>query len=124
MKVYLRLFLVSLILFIGLGLMNEQSEDGITQNHIPGEIENVQFQPGLLPVFSSFPPNPSLLSISQDHNNTFTSNQKHSEIFVSVGNGNLYFTLNLDFSNRKREMIFKTGRYLHAYTGPEDPLLL
>jgi hypothetical protein len=124
MKVYLRLFLVSLILFIGLALMNEQSEDVITQNHIPGEIENVQFQPGLLPVSSSFPPNPSLFSISREHNSTFTGNQKHSGNFVSDGNENRFFSLKLDFSNRKPEMISKTGRLLHIYTGPEDPLLL
>lgn len=124
MKVYLRLFLVGLILFIGLALMNGQSEDVITQHHIPGEIDNVQLQPGLLPVFSSFHPNPSVYSIFQEHNSTFTAKQKHSGNFVSDGNENRFFSLKLDFSNRKPEMIFKTGRFLHTYTGPEDPLLL
>lgn len=124
MTIYFRLFLVSAILLIGLGLFSDQSEDAIFLNPDPDEIENVQLQLGLLPVLARFSSTHFLLFNSQKCLDALPDHSRFGENLRSKRIDNLFFILNSKFSNRKPEMIFKTGQSLHTKPVSKDPLLI
>jgi len=124
MKVYIRLFLVELILFIGLYLVSERPEDLKKQNQDPPEISHVQFQPSLLPVFSRTTPVPSFFANCPYHIGTFSSNPRHLENLITERISNQFSTISSNFANIKPEIVFKTGLLLQTIADSEDPLFL
>ena len=79
MEMYLRLLLIEIFLFIGLGFFCDRPEDIKQQPQDPPEIAHDQFQPGFLPVDSRATPAPSFLSNWPDRSGIFQSNPRHLE---------------------------------------------
>ncbi len=124
MNNYFRLLFVGSILFVLLGLFNKQSKTTIAQNQAPGEIEHVEFQPGLLPVSSGTYPSPSFSSNAVDHPCNIIANLKRYENQISKMIGYQLCRIESDYSERKPETHDKTGQFLHLTTDKTEPSLL
>ncbi|MEN8229932.1 MAG: hypothetical protein ABFS38_17360 [Bacteroidota bacterium] len=107
-----------------MGLFNKQTEDFIALDQVPGEIETVEFQPGLLPVSSGTYSNPSFSSNSVEHHRDFITNPIRYENQISKRIRNQLCSIESGFSDRKPEMHGKTGHFLHLTTGNTDPSFL
>ena len=120
MNNYLRLLLVGSILIILLGLFNNQSDDTIARIQVPEGIEFVEFQPGILPVSLGCPSPPSI-SFNSTAQNPCLGNSKLFENQISKGIVNLFISIESGFTDRKPQVICKTGQFLHLNRDKEGP---
>ena len=121
MKNYFRLLLVGSILFILLGLFNHQFDDTIALTQNPDEIEYVESQLGILPVSLESTSTPSIASSSVAHTPHFMGNPKLCENQISKWNDIRLFSIESGFTDRKPQMICKTGQFIHLDTDKEVP---
>ena len=112
---YFRLLIVGSVLFIMLGAFNEQSEDSIAHNRPAGVIENMDFQPGIIPALIQNPESYSFESNSAgpDHHYKITF-KGFEDQFARITESRLAIAKS-EISNMIPVYLYKTGQFLHSY---------
>jgi hypothetical protein len=123
MKSYLRLLLASGLLLAVLGLFQKSPGDANMQDRERGKIEHALSRDGMLPDIWSDPPSRQALAVSPEEGISCSGHLKKSGNQFATRTACLLSLLSADFSNRKPDLVFRTGQYLHRFIAGEDPPL-
>ena len=121
---YFRLLIVGSVLFILLGAFNEQSEDSIVHIRPAWVIENMDFQPGIIPALIQIPESYSFESNSTGPNHHYKITFKGFEDQFSRKTESRLAIAKSEFSNMTPVYLCKTGQFLHSYQKDPEPSVL
>jgi len=121
MNHYFRLLFVGSILFVLLGLFNNQSEKSLAHNQDPEEIEYVEIQAGILPTHFIPSPDQTIPSTSGEQPGEIQGKQRYQEHHFDNNTRQQIAFYAEKYLNSKPLINCMTGQFLHLAEGQEVP---